>query len=67
MTNALRQFTLRRLRDPVDKKLDEDIEWICNSLLKTVEEIERDILRTLVDIKRIASMTKWVWSIGKTN
>ncbi len=124
--NALRQFTLRRLREPVDKKLDEDIEWICNSLgfltsrdqdktayriltaliksaksgkgmssedlnarveptigsvhyhlkklmraglvvkldsayelrmksvLKTIEEIERDILRTLVDIKRIA-------------
>ena len=126
MTTVLRQFTLRRLREPVEKKLDEDIEWICNSLgfltprdqdktayriltaliesakvgkgmssedlaelveptigsvhyhlkklmkaglvvkhesayelrmnsvLKTVEEIERDILRTLVDIKHIA-------------
>jgi DNA-binding transcriptional ArsR family regulator len=123
---ALRQFTIKRLREPVDKQLDEDIEWICNSLgflssrdqdktayrilkaliesakdgigmtseelaqcveptigsvhyhliklmkaglvvklgsvyelrmnslRKTIEEIERDIRRTLVDIKRIA-------------
>jgi DNA-binding transcriptional ArsR family regulator len=123
---ALRQFTIKRLREPVDKQLDEDIEWICsslgflssrdqdktayrilkaliesakdgigmtseeltqfveptigsvhyhlkklmkaglvvklgsvyelrmNSLRKTIEEIERDIRRTLVDIKRVA-------------
>jgi len=123
---ALRQFTVKRLREPVDKQLDEDIEWICNSLgflssrdqdktafrifkalieaakdgsgltseeltefveptigsvhyhlkklmraglvvklgsayelrmnslRKTIEEIERDIHRTLADIKRIA-------------
>lgn len=32
MKKALRQFTIRRLREPVDEQLDEDIEWICNSL-----------------------------------
>jgi predicted transcriptional regulator len=32
MKKALRQFTIRRLREPVDEQVDEDIEWICNSL-----------------------------------
>ena len=126
MVKALRQFTVRRLREPVENTLDKDIEWVCNSLgflssrdqdktayrilkaliesakdgrgktseepaelveptigsvhyhlkklmraglvvklesayelrmnslRKTIDEIERDILRTLSDIKRIA-------------
>ena len=32
MAQALRQFTVKKLREPVEKKLDEDIEWVCNSL-----------------------------------
>jgi predicted transcriptional regulator len=29
---TLRQFTVKKLREPVNKQLDQDIEWICNSL-----------------------------------
>ena len=126
MAKTLRQFTVRRLREPVENLLDKDIQWVCNSLgflssrdqdrtayrilraliqsaekgkgmtseeltrlveptigsvhyhlkklmraglvvklesayelrmnslRKTIDEIERDILRTLGDIKRIA-------------
>ncbi len=32
MEKTLRQFTVKKLREPVEKKLDEDIEWVCNSL-----------------------------------
>lgn len=32
MEKALRQFTVNKLREPVKKKLDQDIEWICSSL-----------------------------------
>jgi predicted transcriptional regulator len=31
MEQALRQFTVKKLREPVEKQLDQDIEWICNS------------------------------------
>ena len=32
MPKVLRQFTVKKLREPVDKQLDNDIEWICTSL-----------------------------------
>lgn len=32
MEKTLRQFTVKKLREPVNKQLDQDIEWICNSL-----------------------------------
>lgn len=32
MAQALRQFTVKKLREPGEKKLDEDIKWVCNSL-----------------------------------
>lgn len=32
MTKALKQFTIRKLREPTEKQLDSDVEWICNSL-----------------------------------
>lgn len=32
MAQALSQFTVKKLREPVEKQLDEDIEWVCNSL-----------------------------------
>jgi len=32
MAQALRQFTVKKLREPGEKKLDEDIAWVCNSL-----------------------------------
>lgn len=31
MAKALRHFTIRKLREPIEKKLDKDIEWVCNS------------------------------------
>jgi len=32
MAKVLRQFTVKKLREPVDNQLDKDIEWICTSL-----------------------------------
>ena len=32
MSKVLRQFTVKKLREPVEKQLDKDIEWICTSL-----------------------------------
>jgi len=32
MPKVLRQYTVKKLREPVEKQLDKDIEWICNSL-----------------------------------
>ena len=32
MPKVLRQFTVKKLREPVDKQVDKDIEWICTSL-----------------------------------
>ena len=32
MAKILRNFTIRKLREPTDKDLDKDIEWVCSSL-----------------------------------
>ena len=32
MVKVLKQFIIRKLREPVKKNVDEDIEWVCNSL-----------------------------------
>jgi len=32
MAKALKRFTINKLREPTEKKLDKDIEWVCNSL-----------------------------------
>lgn len=32
MPKVLRQFIVKKLREPTDKQLDKDIEWICTSL-----------------------------------
>jgi predicted transcriptional regulator len=32
MLKTLRQNMVKKLREPVNKKLDEDIEWVCSSL-----------------------------------
>ncbi len=32
MVKALKQFTIRKLREPTEKQTDKDIEWVCNSL-----------------------------------
>jgi len=32
MKKVLRQFTIKKLREPVEKQLDQDIEWVCSSL-----------------------------------
>jgi len=31
MKRPLKQFVIRKLREPTEKELDKDIEWICNS------------------------------------
>ena len=31
MAKALKQFIVKKLREPTEKDLDRDIEWVCNS------------------------------------
>jgi len=31
MLRSLKQFIIRKLREPTEKQLDKDIEWVCNS------------------------------------
>ncbi len=32
MAKVLQQFTVKKLKEPTEKQLDKDIEWICSSL-----------------------------------
>jgi predicted transcriptional regulator len=52
MTQALSQFTVKKLREPVGKQLDEDIEWVCNSLgfltLRDQDKTASRILNALI-------------------
>ena len=32
MVKVLKQFTVRQLKEPTEKQIGKDIEWICNSL-----------------------------------
>jgi len=32
MVKCLKEFTIRKLREPTEKQIDKDIEWVCNSL-----------------------------------
>jgi predicted transcriptional regulator len=48
MAKELRQFTVKKLREPVEKKLDEDIEWVCTSLgFVTPRDQDKTALRIL--------------------
>ena len=52
MTKTLRQFTVKKLREPLEKQLDEDIEWVCNSLgfltLRDQDKTASKILNALI-------------------
>ena len=50
MDKALRQFTVKKLREPVKKQLDQDIEWICNSLgFLTPDELDGALLKLTME------------------
>jgi predicted transcriptional regulator len=52
MAQALSQFTVKKLREPVGKQLDGDIEWVCNSLgfltLRDQDKTASRILNALI-------------------
>ena len=53
MVKILRQFTVKKLREPVEEQLDEDIEWVCNSLgfvtLRDQDKTAFRILKALIN------------------
>ena len=63
MAHALRQFTVKKLREPVEKQLDEDIKWVCNSLGfltardqdKTAYKILKALIQSAKDGKGLTS------------
>jgi len=52
MTKTLRYFTIKKLREPTEKQLDRDIEWVCNSLgfvtLRDQDKTAFKILKALI-------------------
>ena len=56
MAKVLRQFMIKKLREPVKEQLDEDIEWVCNSLgfvtLRDQEKTAFRILKALINSAR---------------
>ncbi len=56
MAQALRQFTVKKFREPVEKQLDEDIEWVCNSLgflsTRDQDKTAYRILKALIESAR---------------
>ena len=53
MVKVLEQFTVRKLREPTEKKIDKDIEWVCNSLgfvsLRDQDKTAFKILKSLIE------------------
>ena len=53
MKRPLKQFVIRKLREPTEKKLDGDIEWICNSFgfitPRDQDKTAFKILKALID------------------
>jgi predicted transcriptional regulator len=55
MAKTLRQFTVKRLREPGEKQVDEDIEWVCNSLgFITPRDQDKTALRILKALMKSA-------------
>jgi DNA-binding transcriptional ArsR family regulator len=56
MAQVLRQFTVKKLREPGEKKLNEDIEWVCNSLgflsTRDQDKTAYRILKALIESAR---------------
>lgn len=56
MAQALSQFTIKKLREPVEKQLDGDLEWVCNSLgfltARDQDKTAYRILRALIQSAR---------------
>lgn len=63
MTKILKDFSIRKLREPTENELDNDIEWICNSLGfitprdqdKTALKILKALIKSAKDNKGMTS------------
>jgi predicted transcriptional regulator len=70
MLRSLKQFVIRKLREPTEKQLDKDIEWVCNSFGfitprdqdKTAFKILKALIKVAKDGKGLTSeeLTKLV-------
>jgi len=70
MLRSLKQFVIRKLREPTEKQLDKDIEWVCNSFGfitprdqdKTAFKILKSLIKAAKDGKGLTSeeLTKLV-------
>jgi predicted transcriptional regulator len=52
MVKILREYIVRKLREPTEKELDQDIKWVCNSLgfitLRDQDNTAFKILKALI-------------------
>lgn len=63
MTKPLRHFTIKKLRDPTEKELDKDIEWVCSSLgFVTPRDQDKTAFRILKALIKAAKKKKGLTS-----
>ena len=59
MTRALKQFVLLQLKEPTEKQVDGDIEWVCNSLgFITSRDQDKTAFRILKALVKAAKQGK---------
>lgn len=53
MSRALKQYIIKKLREPTEKELDQDIRWVCNSLgfvtLRDQDDTAYKIFKALIE------------------
>jgi len=63
MLRSLKQFVIRKLREPTEKQLDKDIEWVCNSFgFITPRDQDKTAFKILKALIKVAKDSKGLTS-----
>jgi len=63
MLRSLKQFVIRKLREPTEKQLDKDIEWVCNSFgFITARDQDKTAFKILKALIKVAKDGKGLTS-----
>jgi len=63
MLRSLKQFIIRKLREPTEKQIDKDIEWVCNSFgFITPRDQDKTAFRILKALVKSAKESKGLTS-----
>jgi predicted transcriptional regulator len=63
MLRSLKQFIIKKLREPTEKQIDKDIEWVCNSFgFITPRDQDKTAFRILKALVKSAKESKGLTS-----